>query len=303
MAMRVTTTNDGRTVLRSHESAGTRWQIAARAPSAALRPSVQKLVGYSEDTTGLLSRYEVPRPWVVVILELGPPIRVHDPEDEARTVRYSGGFVAGIGDRATLTTHDGHQSGIELNLCPVAARRVLGTPMSALGGRVIALEDVLPRHHRGFAERLADLPTWAARLDAVEALLDERLAATEPPARIMNFACRQIRQNPALDSRSLAKELGYSQKHVISLFKEHVGATPKQFARLVRFDRLAQYLRAGGRAPWAELAQRFGWFDQAHLAGDLRRFLGVTPSGAQKLLGLPDGMEVNFFQDAPGSGP
>jgi AraC-like DNA-binding protein len=299
----VKTTNDARMVLKSYEDASTRWEIASRAVPASLRHAVRQLVGYSEKTNGALSRLEVPRPWVVVILEFGPPIRVHDPNDEARAVRYSGGFVAGIDDRVTLTTHDGYQSGIELNLCPVAARRVLGAPMSELSGRVVALEELLPRHHRGLAGRLAEQPDWAARIDIVEALLGERLAASEPPARVVDWACRQLRRDPGLDSRSLAKELGYSRKHVITLFKEHVGVTPKQFARLVRFDRLAQYLRAGGRATWAELAQRFGWFDQAHLAGDLRRYLGVTPANARQLLALPDGMEVNFFQDAPGSDP
>jgi methylphosphotriester-DNA--protein-cysteine methyltransferase len=175
--------------------------------------------------------------------------------------------------------------------------------MSAVSGRVLALDDLLPRTQRGITERLAELPNWNARLDAVEALLCERISTTEPPARVVSWACRRLRRDPGLDQKSLAKELGYSQKHVITLFKEHVGVTPKQFARVVRFDRLVQYLRAGGRAPWAELSSRFGWFDQAHLASDLRRFLGVTPTRARDILGLPNGMEVNFFQDGPTSDP
>jgi AraC-like DNA-binding protein len=304
MTLRATTTTNARTVLKSFEHGETRWQIASRPTPEVLRPSVRQLAGYTEETNGGLSRFEVPRPWVVVILELGPPIRVHDPNDPARAVQYSGGFVAGLDDRVTLTTHDGYQSGIELNLCPVAARRIFATPMSAVSGRVIALDDLLPRNDRGLAGRLAELPDWNARLELVEAMLGARLMATPPAAaRIMSWACRRIRHEPGLDQKSLAKELGYSQKHVITLFKEHVGITPKQFARMVRFDRLVQYLRAGGHAQWAELAPRFGWFDQAHLASDVRRFLGASPSQARELLGLPDGMEVNFFQDLPHPDP
>ena len=293
-----TISDDARTVLKSYEGAETRWQIASRVPPPGLRESVRQCAGYTEKANHPVARHEVPRPWVVVILEMGPPIRVHNPADQACSTRYSAGFVAGLDDQVTLTSHDGYQSGIELNLCPVAARRVFGTPMSAVAGRVIAFDDLLPRPFQGFTSRLAELPSWAARLDLVEAVLVERLAATEPPSRIASFASRRIRQQPDLDLKSLAKELGYSQKHVITLFKEHIGITPKQFARLVRFDRLVQYLRSGGRAPWAELARRFGWFDQAHLASDLRRFLGTTPSRALDQLGLPSGMEVNFFQDA-----
>jgi hypothetical protein len=219
MATRLTTTNDARTVLKNHEDGAARWQVALRTPPAALGQSVRQLVGYTEETLGAQSRLEVPRPWVVVILELGPPIRVHDPHDHAKSVRYSGGFVAGLDERVTLTSHDGYQAGIELNLCPVAARRVFDTPMSNVSGQVIALDDLLPRRHRGITGRLAELPDWNARLEVVEAMLGERLTTPEAPARIVSWACRRIRREPGLDQKSLAKELGYSQKHVITLLR------------------------------------------------------------------------------------
>ncbi|WP_437555405.1 AraC family transcriptional regulator [Sorangium sp. So ce367] len=46
---------------------------------------------------------------------------------------------------------------------------------------------------------------------------------------------------------TLARELGYSPKHVISLFHEHVGMTPKRYAHIVRFDRPARSLRMAER--------------------------------------------------------
>jgi hypothetical protein len=42
---------------------------------------------------------------------------------------------------------------------------------------------------------------------------------------------------------------------------------------------------------WAELATRFGWFDQAHLANDVKRMLGVPPSQARELLAGPPGLD------------
>jgi AraC-like DNA-binding protein len=83
---------------------------------------------------------------------------------------------------------------------------------------------------------------------------------------------------------------------VIALFHEHVGMTPK---RIVRFDRLVPHLRSGGEGSWEELAARFGWFDQAHLANDVKRIVGVAPSLARELLAGPPG--VNSFQDEAGS--
>lgn len=282
------------------EGAGVRWEMAARPLPAVLRPWVSKCEGYGEQASEPVARRELPGPRVVLILELGAPIRVHDPADDARARSFTGGFVAGLDDRSTLTTHAGVQRGIQIDLTPTGARRCFELPMSELRGQVVPLVDLLPRAHRHLAERLAELPTWDARLDVVEAMLGERIGASRADTRVAQWALRRIEAcGGGLDLRTLARELGYSQKHVIALFHEHVGMTPKRFARIVRFDRLVRHLRSGGQGSWAELALRFGWFDQAHLANDVKRIVGVPPSRARGI--LTGDVAVNSFQDEAGS--
>lgn len=278
---------------------GARWEQAARPLPAVLRPWVTKCAGYGEWAGEPIARREVPLPRVVVILEIDTPIRLHDPADEAKLTTFRGGFVAGLDDRSTLTTHDGIQRGIQIDLAPTAARRCFDRPMSELLGQVVPLVDLLPRAERHLCERLAELRDWDARLEVVEALLAQRITACRADTRVAEWATRRIEAcGGALDLNMLARELGYSSKHVISLFHEHVGMTPKRFARVVRFDRLARHLRRGGAGSWAELAARFGWFDQAHLSNDVKRMTRGSPSELRKLLAGPAG--VNFFQDAPG---
>ncbi len=89
----------GRAQIVHGESAGSRWEVATRAPAPALRAYVRDFMGYSEDTGGLLRRTELPGPQVVVIFEFGPPIRIYDGGETPRAARYPGGFVAGLSDR------------------------------------------------------------------------------------------------------------------------------------------------------------------------------------------------------------
>lgn len=244
-------------------------------------------------------RRELPLPRVVMILEIDTPIGLHDPADEAKVRTFKGGFVAGLDDRSTLTTHAGVQRGMQIDLTPTAARRCFDLPMSELLGQAVPLVDLLPRSERYLCERLAGLPDWDARLEVVESMLAQRITACRADTRIAEWAWRRIEAcGGALDLKTLARELGYSSKHVISLFHEHVGMTPKRFARVVRFDRLARHLRSGGAGSWAELAARFGWFDQAHLSNDVKRMTRGSPSELRELLGGP--AEVHFFQDAAG---
>jgi AraC-like DNA-binding protein len=270
-------------VIRS-EAGGSRWELATRELPPPLRPHVRGLVGYDEVAPAPCLRRELPLPQVVVIIEFGPPLRVHD--DAGAASRYAGGFVAGLGDRPTATAHDGAQRGIQLNLTPVGARLVFGVALHELTGRVVHLDDLLPPGERGLADRLAALPSWDERFDAVEALLAARLAAATVPVDVVAWACRRIEASAGgVDIGRLADELGYSGKHLITLFRDRVGVPPKRLARLVRFDHLIRRLRAGPPATWAELAAELGFADQAHLTREIRRFTGVTPTGVRALLG------------------
>ena len=63
-----------------------------------------------------------------------------------------------------------------------------------------------------------------------------------------------------------------------------MGLPPKLLARIVRFDRLLRQLRTGAAMSWADLALECGYYDQAHLVREVRRFTGVTPTEARPLV-------------------
>lgn len=261
-----------------------------------------KCDGYAERSAVGLSRREMPGPRVVVIFETGAPLTLHDPADEQRTQRFAGGFVAGLDDRSTLTSHGGSQAGIQLDLRPAGARHLFGLPLSELAGQVLPLTELLPREQRGLCQQLAETRGWQPRLELVQRLLGGRIEASRLDTRLTEWAVQRIESSAGrLDLKELARQLGYSQKHVISLFHEQVGMSPMRFARVVRFDRLVRHLRSGGSEPWAELALRFGWFDQAHLANDLRRITGSPASRARSAIVGP-ASSVNSFQDQGGDG-
>src|SRR5262249_38534481 len=155
---------------------GSGWELAIRRPPPFLAPYVRELMGYVERTPGLLRRREFPGPQVVVIFDLGDlghTLRLRDPA--GRTMRFPGGFVAGLDDSYTITEHDGLQTGIQLDLTPLGARRIFGLPMSELSRRIFSLEDVAGRDGR-LTQRLGELDDWDARFDVLENAFCRRLA-------------------------------------------------------------------------------------------------------------------------------
>lgn len=287
----------GRTQILRQESDGSGWELAIRSAPPFLAPYVRELMGYVERSSGPLRRREFPGPQIVVIFDLGPTLRLRDPA--GRTMRFPGGFVAGLDDGYTITEHDGLQTGIQLNLTPLGARRIFGLPMSELTRRIVPLGDVAVGDAR-LSERLGELDDWDARFDLLERVFCRRLAEADDGNRIIDWAVARIEAAAgAVDMAGLARELGYSQKHVIHLFHEHVGVPPKLYARIVRFDRIMRHLKTGGRGTWADLALRFGYYDQAHLVREVRQFTGVPPTEARGMLIDLSSLvgEVNSVQD------
>lgn len=264
------------------EVGGSRWVLASRPPSAPLRPFVLRLAGYEEVASGPGRMRQFPETHVVVIVEFGPPLCVTLGSAPHDAVHSPGGFVAGLGASHAITEHAGVQRGVQIDLTPTGARRLFGLPLCEISDRIVPLVDLLPTCARHLAERLAGTADWDARLDLVEALFAERILSARLDTACVDWALARVHDaGGAVDVGTLARELGYSHKHVIALFRDQVGIGPKLLARLVRFHRVMRLVRAGGPVRGAELALACGYYDQAHLARDVKQFTGLPLNAAR----------------------
>jgi transcriptional regulator GlxA family with amidase domain len=92
------------------------------------------------------------------------------------------------------------------------------------------------------------------------------------------WAWRQLEQSHgSVAIGVLAEEIGWSRRHFVDRFRDHVGLAPKPSARVLRFAR-ASALLTSGRRPVGEVAARCGYADQSHLVRECRRLAGCTPS-------------------------
>ena len=136
---------------------GSRWEVALRPPSPVLRPLLRgDYTGCTERTGALNRRTEFPIPFVVMIIEFGPPIRISKVGHPRRVASHRGGFAGGLCDTVAVCEHDGFQQGIQVNLARIGARLLFGIPMYELRGQIVSVRDLLPARHRGLGERLRD---------------------------------------------------------------------------------------------------------------------------------------------------
>lgn len=235
--------------------------------------------GYVERGDGPLRRREVPFGGVVLIVSLGSEIRLLDPEEPDSPGERRTSFVAGLDDAPTLTEHDGVQHGVQVDLTPLGAFRYFGLPMGELARRVVPLEDLLGAEGPRLADRLHDARGWEARFELLDEEIASRLADRLPASPDVAWAWRRLSETKgSVSIGGLTEELGCSHRHLTTRFREQVGMPPKLVARILRFDRAVKTLRRDPATRLAALAQDCGYYDQAHLNRDFRRFSGTSPS-------------------------
>jgi AraC-like DNA-binding protein len=159
------------------------------------------------------------------------------------------GDVVGSLSSALVAELEAGDEAVGVRLRPGAFTALYGVPASELSDLRVPLADVV--RPRSLLELVRD------------ALPPDPLAAAALGAG---------------DVRTLARESGYSTRHLRRRLVAATGHGPK---RLARIGRMQAVLAAGRGESWARTAHEFGFHDESHMINDFRALADETP---QRLL-------------------
>jgi AraC-like DNA-binding protein len=168
---------------------------------------------------------------------------------------------------------------VQLRLQPGSARAIFGVPLHELAGRVVEVEDIWGRAGAELLDALAPLEGKSrAVVSALEKVLLHRLDRAKPAAdtELVRHATRALERGDASARgiAALARRLGVGERALRASFREHIGLSPKRYARIARIRRV---VRRVGSTGLARLAVEHGFYDQAHLNAEFRALLRVAP--------------------------
>ena len=195
----------------------------------------------------------------------------------SETVRAQG-LVGGLHTEPVLVSQDRTQCGLHLELDSLGVRTVLGVSAAQLCDLVVGFDDLSRPALARLPDRLSSVSSWSERFD----ILDDVFAATavqpRPVAAELAQAWRLlIGSGGRVRVADLADEIGCSRRYFGEKFRSETGLTPKQAARIVRFERAGTRMRRG-RIGLATLAAECGYYDQAHLSNEWRSLAGCSPA-------------------------
>lgn len=196
----------------------------------------------------------------------------------ARSLEDGSGDVWILGPRtkALFKTATGVARAVTVDLQPGWTMAMLGVPASELVDRHVSLDDLWGREGVELRDELLAMHDAPAIVDRLAQVFASRLrrTGTSASSRLARQAIRLI-EHDARRVEQVASDLGVSARHLRRVFAENIGIGPKELGRCVRLQRA---VRRASTGDWGRIAADAGYYDQAHLIGDFRDLVGVTPS-------------------------
>jgi AraC-like DNA-binding protein len=250
-----------------------------RAPAAALRPFVSAYTGYRLEAAPPSVHQGVASPHLTFLLCLDGRVDVLANADPTKPPGSFTAMIGGLHDGPARIAQGDPQTGVQLRLTWRGARALLGLPAVALAGDTVDLDVLLGRRADILLDRLATAGGWTERF----ALLDAELMALAARGRgdrgvlpEVGYAWDRLTETGGnLRIEELAREVGWSRRHLAEKFRAETGLAPKAAARVIRFEGACDRLRGPDRPSLARVAAEAGYVDQAHLSRDFRDLAGI----------------------------
>lgn len=170
----------------------------------------------------------------------------------------------------------GKVSGVSARLTPWGLNVFRSGIVKDCAEKRVDCRDIFPRYSiEKIEDKLSNMRTAKERVQCVEDFLLAILNRDNEDLLIQK-ACRDLSaSNGNYPIRMLARNLGLTERTFERRFLNHVGATPKKYARVVRLRNTIFQRKA--LSTWADVACAVGYYDQSHMIHDFQELYGISP--------------------------
>ncbi len=245
------------------------------APAPQLQSDVKYFWSLEEDLTSYNRDSIVPDSYVELIVNCGAPLYLQT--DDGARVDLPRVFLNGLQRKPLRIQTTGLCQFVAMKMYPWAANPLINVQAHQTADALLPLDSTWQEfgktiaatvQHSGYEEAMNKLQQYICDMGNRP---PHDMHAIRTATNQLYAASGQVRMD------ELAAQTALSASQFERRFKYLTGVTPKLMARLIRFQTICymMYLNPLRRA--TELAQDFGYTDQAHFIHDFKTFATLTP--------------------------
>lgn len=163
---------------------------------------------------------------------------------------------------------------------PQGIRQFFKLPLCELANRSVPLKYIKPEIGAELQSRLSEAGSFQHRIAIAEEYLCRLIANHHNGFEFRRIShtinwIKKTRGNIGIDT--LARQACLSRKQFERIFLEHIGISPKQYLKTIRFQSAIHFKSKRAQLSMTELAYESGYYDQAHFINDFKKIAGLTP--------------------------
>ena len=188
---------------------------------------------------------------------------------------FIGGYKSSFAD---LHPNGGEVEFISIQFQPYGAKAFLDIPIDKTYNDTVSLDNLDDKSWNELYKRTVDVSDNEKCIPIIEDFLLKKLNTSRlKHLDRMAFGVNIINAASPINVSTLADTLCLSEKQFKRVFQDYIGCNPKEFIRIVRFNKALNILKTGKLFNFAQIAQECGYSDQSHLIREFKLFSGYTP--------------------------
>lgn len=174
----------------------------------------------------------------------------------------------------------GHVNAIVFILYPYVIRSLFGIHADELRDSCIDFELLPFPGRKDIKEQLFSSATTEGRIEVLSRFLLDIIARKKVAVdeRLTYATFCLARSNGDLPLKVLRTDIQLSERSFERKFREHVGISPRLYARICRFQSAMMQLRSEDYSKLTDIAYDNGYADQSHFTRTFQEFTGYTPT-------------------------
>lgn len=188
-------------------------------------------------------------------------------------------IIYGQATRSAELKISGRFNTIGIFFYPYAIKSLFGLNADTLTDTCLDLSLLDGQDTLRITEQLSNDGDIQSQIDTLCHFLLAQLARNDRHAdKHMQHALSRIKaMNGNISVKSLREELQLSERSFERRFKQHVGVTPKLYARISQFQAAMELLRQRDYNKLSDIAFEHAYADQSHFIRAFREFAGFSP--------------------------